>query len=231
MHTQQCYCGRPLARTSRRPRPGSVLRNIGYTRKKGYTRSIATSCKQKPVLRRPLPRRTWPGAVIWIRSHGYYSNARTCHRRRRSRRKPASCMHGIRNMQVAGSPAVASRPAEAALCLESRASIWTRGYHPNMPDLARASCAHSRPLPIRGQCLLDVGWARLAHATRLAPTISLDSSRSNVRGSSDPRSLNGALTLRAHDSPGILQNWRGTNAASELSPSERGCCKVAHSCT
>ena len=34
----------------------------------------------------------------------------------------ASRMHGIRNVQLAGSPAVASRPAEAARCLESRAS-------------------------------------------------------------------------------------------------------------
>ena len=55
----------------------------------------------------------------------YHGNARTCHRRRRSRRKPAAAsgtrgsrMHGIRNVQLAGSPAVASRPAEAARCFE-----------------------------------------------------------------------------------------------------------------
>jgi hypothetical protein len=42
-------------------------------------------------------------------------------------------MHDIRNVPLAGSPAVASRPAEAARCLESRASTRTRVYHPNMP--------------------------------------------------------------------------------------------------
>ena len=52
-------------------------------------------------------------------------DARTCHRRRRSRRKPAAAcgtrasrMHVIMNMPLAGSPAVASRPAEAARCFE-----------------------------------------------------------------------------------------------------------------
>jgi hypothetical protein len=55
----------------------------------------------------------------------YHGDARTCHRRRRSRRKPAAAsgtrpsrMHFITNMPLAGSPAVASRPAEAARCLE-----------------------------------------------------------------------------------------------------------------
>ena len=57
----------------------------------------------------------------------YHVSARTCHRRRRSRRKPAAASgtrasrmhaHGIRNVQLAGSPAVASRPAEAARCFE-----------------------------------------------------------------------------------------------------------------
>ncbi len=54
----------------------------------------------------------------------YHGDARMDHRRRRSRRKPAAAcgtrasrMHVIRNMQLSGSPAVASRPAEAARCL------------------------------------------------------------------------------------------------------------------
>ena len=106
-------------------------------------------------------------------------DARTCHRRRRSRRKPAAAcgtrasrMHSTRNMLLAGSPAVANRPAEAARCLESRASTRTRVYHPNMPDVARTYCAHSRPIPIRDQCQLEVGWARVARAAAvsLAPT-------------------------------------------------------------
>ncbi len=38
-------------------------------------------------------------------------------------------------MQLAGSLAVANRPAEAGLCLESRASISTRVYYPNYPNM------------------------------------------------------------------------------------------------
>jgi hypothetical protein len=55
----------------------------------------------------------------------YHGDARTFHRRQHSRRKPAapcgtraSRMHVTKSMQLAGSPAVASRPAEAARCLE-----------------------------------------------------------------------------------------------------------------
>ena len=90
-------------------------------------------------------------------------DARTCHRRRRSRREPAAAcgtrasrMHSTRNMQLARSPAVASRPAEAARCFEvafkppGRASTIR-----NMPDVARASCAQSEPIPIRDQRQLD----------------------------------------------------------------------------
>ncbi len=96
--------GRP--RTPRRP---------GVRSHAGYTRSIVTSCKRKPF--------GAPGCIP-IRLHDYYGNARARHLRRRSRRKPAascgtraSSMHGIRNMQLAGSPAAANRPAEAALFL------------------------------------------------------------------------------------------------------------------
>jgi hypothetical protein len=53
----------------------------------------------------------------------YHGSARTGHRRRRFRRMPAAAsgtrasrMHFIMNMPLAGSPAVASRPAEAARC-------------------------------------------------------------------------------------------------------------------
>jgi len=55
----------------------------------------------------------------------YHGSARMGQRRRRSRRKPAAAcgtrasrMHDIRNVQLAGSPAVANRPAEAARCFE-----------------------------------------------------------------------------------------------------------------
>ena len=55
----------------------------------------------------------------------HHGGARTCHRRRRSRRRAAAAsgtrpshMHVIMNVPLAGSPAVAIRPAEAARCLE-----------------------------------------------------------------------------------------------------------------
>ena len=55
----------------------------------------------------------------------YHGSARTGHRRRRFRRKPAAAcgtrasrMHRIGSVRLAGSPAVASRPAEAARCFE-----------------------------------------------------------------------------------------------------------------
>jgi hypothetical protein len=96
----------------------------------------------------------------------YHVSARTCHRRRRSRRKPAAAsgtrpsrMHVTMNMPLAASPAVANRPAEATRCLESRASTRTRVYHPQ---------------PIPDQRQLEVGWARLARAMRLAPAMSGD---------------------------------------------------------
>ena len=126
----------------------------------------------------------------------------------------ASRMYGIRNVQLAGSPAVASRSAEAARCLESRASPRTRVCHPNMSDVARTYCAHSRPIPTRDQCQLQVGWARLARAVRIPPTMSWDFSRSNARGRSDLHSPNDARTFQAHDRPGMLQDRRGMSAAS-----------------
>ena len=97
---------------------------------------------------------------------------------------------------------------------KSRASPRTRIHHPNMPDVARTFCAQSKPIPIRDQCHLPVGWARLARAVRLAPTMSGDSSRSNARGRSDLHSPNDAWMYQAHVSPGIRQDRRGMNAAS-----------------
>ncbi len=190
--TRQCYRGR--TRTSRRPR---ISRHAGYT--------------QSTLLQ--ANKRTSFGAVTSIRLQDHLGDARTCHRRRRACATRASRMLGIRNMQLAGSPAVANRPAEAALCLESRASTRTRVYHPNVPDLARTFRAHGRPIPIRDQCQLEVGWARLARTMRLAPTTSLDS-RSNARGRSDLPSPNDEWTSQTHDISGVRQDRRGMNAAS-----------------
>ena len=99
----------------------------------------------------------------------------------------------------------------------------------NMPDVAKTYCAHSRPIPIRDQCQLQVGWVRLARSVRLAPTTSLDFSRSNARGRSDLHSPNDAWTSQTHDSPGMLQDRRGMSAAS--SPfRQNGVSRLAATC-
>ena len=84
----------------------------------------------------------------------------------------------------------------------------------NMPEVARASCAHSRPVPIRDQCQLQIGWARLARAVRNPPTMSGDFSRSNARGRSDLHSLKDARTSQTHGRPGMLPDRRGMKTAS-----------------
>ena len=112
---------------------------------------------------------------------------------------------------------------------KSPASTRTRVCHPTMPDVARTFCAHSRPIPRRDQCQLQVGWARLARAVRLAPTMSFHFWRSNARGRSDLHSPNDAWTSQAHESPEILQDRRGMSAAS--SPfRQNGVSRLAATC-
>ena len=124
-------------------------------------------------------------------------------------------MHGIRNVQLAGSPAVANRPAEAARCLESRASTQTRVLPSAICQMWRELAAHkASPYQYATQHQLEVGWVRLARAVRLAPTMSGGFSRSNARGRSDLHSPNDAWTSQAHDGPGMLPDRRGMNAAS-----------------
>ena len=99
----------------------------------------------------------------------------------------------------------------------------------NMPDVARTFCAHSRPIPIRDQCQLEVGWARVARAVRIPPTMSGDFSRSNARGRSDLHSPNDAWTSQAHGGPGMLPDRRGMSAAS--SPfRQNGVSRLAATC-
>ena len=77
----------------------------------------------------------------------------------------ASRMHGIRSVQLAGSPAVSSRPAEASLCLESHASTRTRVYHPQYArcgeNLLHPKQAHTntRPMPAFCPMLTDLAEA------------------------------------------------------------------------
>jgi hypothetical protein len=133
----QRYRGRP--RTSRRPQLGADARYI----------QKATGCKRKPF-----------GAVISIRSRQCLGNAlaRTCNRRRLSRRKPASAggtrasrMHDVRNGSYQPSRIGRQRLACAysrvcASGLVSTIRIWRLWRE--LP------CAHSRPLPICDQCQL-----------------------------------------------------------------------------
>jgi len=82
--------------------------------RRGYTQSIiVTSCRRKPRCNLDQIAR-------------FYGNARTCHQRRLSRRKPAAAcwthafrMHIIRRMQLVCSQASPNRLENAVLCLES----------------------------------------------------------------------------------------------------------------
>ena len=104
----------------------------------------------------------------------YHGSAHTCHRRRRSRRKPAAAsgtrasrMHDIRNVQLAGSPAVASRPAEAARCFEvacEHLDARLRSEYARCGEnFLRTKQAHTntRPMPASGR--MGATCSRRAH--------------------------------------------------------------------
>ena len=102
-------------------------------------------------------------------------------------------------------------PAEAALCFEPRANIVTRIRHPNMLDLAIASCTHGRPMQSCDRCRLDVGWARL----RASLSSYRWASRCRMRGArGDLHSPKDAWTPQPH---GIRPYRRGMTAASRCS--------------
>jgi hypothetical protein len=80
-------------------------------------------------------------------------------------------------------------------------------------------CAHSKPIPIRDQRELQVGWARLA--LRLAPpSTSLDFSRSNARGRSDlhsPKDVRTSQTLVGQfDAARMQRRRRSARTASSV---------------
>ncbi len=131
----------PTARMSRSPPVSSFA---------GCTQSIATSCMRKP----------FEAAHLYplIRLHDYSGNVHTFHRRRRAAHTGYS-RAGVSCSRHSSSP---TRAAEAALCLEVRASTQNRVYRPDMPDLAITFCAHSRPIPIRQHCQREVGRLGLA---------------------------------------------------------------------
>jgi hypothetical protein len=203
--TLQCYRDRP--RTFRSPQ---VSGNAGYTPETRAQR-IVTSCKRKPF-----------GAVISIRSRDSLWLHTHTHATRggfadASQKLPAgriaSRMHIITQGTAACS--LTSRRELAGRGrseLESRVSFRTRVYHPNMPDLRLPYT-----MPIRDQCQVVVGWARLARAMRLAPTISLDFSRSNSRARSDLHSLKADGRPKLMTSPEYCQIGAGRKQRRRLS--------------
>ena len=131
---------------------------------------------------------------------------------------PAGRVHPVR-MELGACSLQAHQPSRVGRqrppgASKSRASTRTRVYDPNMPDVARTFCAQSKTIPIRDQCQLEVGWARVARAVSLAPTTTLHFSRSNARGRSDLHSPNDAWTSLTHGRPGIRQARRGMKTAS-----------------
>jgi hypothetical protein len=118
---------------------------------------------------------------------------------------------------TAGSPAVASRPAEAALCLQSRVRISSRAYHPNMAALARTSCTQQALTNMRPAPSL-----RLTGRDLIAPCASLPSYRWTSRGRM--RGVGATCTApKTHGLPKrmpaeIRQDRCGTSAASSPFP-------------
>jgi hypothetical protein len=139
--------------------------------------------------------------------------ARACRRRRRSSvcRRDACITYAWHNEQAACVARKLTRPntpEEAALCFEPRANTVTRIRHPNVPELAIASCAHGRLMQGRGRCRLDVGWTRLRASLpsyRWASRCRMRGARGNLH------STKAAWTPQTH---GIQQYRRGMNAAS-----------------
>ena len=147
--------------------------------------------------------------------------ARTCQRRRRYRRKPAAAcgrrasrMHDIRNMQLASSPAVADRPAEAALCLEvtceqpdARLPYEYAGFGENF---LRTQQAHTNTRPTPASSWMGATCSR--HEPRSHHIAGL--TRSNARGRSDLHSPSDACTFQTCATAGMTQDSCRTQAAS-----------------
>ena len=91
-------------------------------------------------------------AAVSFRSH-YYGNARTCHRRRRSRRKPAAAC-GTRASRMHKEHAACHHPSQIGRqrlpCAQSHVRASGRACtFAKMPDVERTFCAQSRPTNMR----------------------------------------------------------------------------------
>jgi hypothetical protein len=129
-----------------------------------------------------------PGAATSIRSHDYYGDART-HMPPEGGGVPdskpaaacgtrASRMHGTRNVQLAGSPAVASRPEEAARCLEVTLQAPGRAFTIRICRIWRELSAHTA-----GPCQNATNASlMLGRCDLLAPCASLPPCRGTSRG-------------------------------------------------
>ena len=135
--TLQCYRGR--SRTSRRPRVS------GHA---GYIRSIAASCKLKPFGGCNLDQ---IATTAMVSTHvplaaAFQTQAWCCLRDAcipyASHKEHAACRRASRREQAGR-----GRPVLKATCEHPGRAFTIR----NMPDVARASWAHSRPIPIRDQ--------------------------------------------------------------------------------
>ena len=123
-------------------------------------------------------------------------------------------MHVIRNMQLASSPAVADRPAEAALCLEvtcehpdARLPSEYAGFGENFLRTQQAH-TNTRPTP----ALSWMGATCSRHEPRSHHIAGL--TRSNARGRSDLHSPSDACTFQTCDTAGMPQDSSRTQAAS-----------------
>ena len=124
-------------------------------------------------------------------------------------------MHGIMNVQLAGSPAVASGPAEAARCFEVACEPPDARLPSAICQMWRERPAHTAgPYQYATNASFKLDGRDLLAPCASLPPLSLDFSRSNARGRSDLHSPNDAWTSLTHESPGMLQDRRGMSAAS-----------------
>ena len=134
-------------------------------------------------------------------------------------RRASGCAWGrrasiTRNTQLAGSPAVASRPAEAARCLESHASTRTRVYHPQYArrgeTLLRTQQAHANPRPMPA-----CGRVVAARSRREPRSHAVDGlARTDATDRSHLHSRKDARTFARHAGLELRQEWRGIRSAS-----------------
>ncbi len=145
-----CTSWRKLEDSRVLPRSPTDVPSPSGQRSAGCVQSIAASCKRKSFGGCNLAQI----AAITMVTHAPVTGGGVpdaSHKPAAASGTRPSRMDFITNMPLAGSPAVANRPAEAARCLESRASTRTRIYHPQYAgcgeNLKRPKQAHTNTRP------------------------------------------------------------------------------------